>query len=302
MRSPFKLLCLMIALLAGPVSAQSEAPVQVQSQVQTQPPVQPEIEPQVQAAVEAEIAEGPRVKGEVFEYSTGGETYQGYLARNVADDQPRPAVLVVHEWWGLDDYARARADQLAALGFVALAVDMYGAGKVTEHPDEAAALSKRVMQDWPAARARLEAAMVKLSQHPAVAGEGMAAIGYCFGGGVVMNMALAGMPIEAAISFHGSPTRAVTAPQPFEGIVEIHNGAADTLVKRDALLAMTSALEAQGATVEITNYPNAKHGFSNPHADAIAAEYGLPVGYDPAADAASWQAALLTLDEVLNGD
>lgn len=302
MRSLFKLLCLIPGLLVGPALAQSDAPLQAQSQLQTQTQIQPQLEPQVEAAVEAHIVEGPRVQGEIFEYSTGGETYQGYLARNVADDQPRPAVLVVHEWWGLDDYARARADQLAALGFVALAVDMYGGGKSTEQPDEAGMLSKRVMQDWPAARASLEAAMVKLSQHPAVAGERMAAIGYCFGGGVVMNMALAGMPIEAAISFHGSPTRAVTQPQPFEGIVEIHNGAADTLVGHDALLAMTSTLEAQGASVEIINYPGAEHGFSNPHADAIAEEYGLPVGYDPAADAASWQATLLTLDDVLNGD
>lgn len=292
MRSLIKLVCLIPALLAGTALAQSEAPA----------PTQPATQTQVQAAVEGEIKQGPRVEGELFEYSTGGETYQGYLARNVADEEPRPAVLVVHEWWGLGDYARARADQLAALGFVALAVDMYGGGKVAEHPDEAGTFAGRVMQDWPAARARLEAAMAKLSQHPAVADGGMAAIGYCFGGGVVMNMALAGMPLEAAISFHGSPTRAVTQPQPFDGVVAIHNGAADPLVERDALLAMASALEAQGATVEMVNYPGAKHGFTNPHADAIAAEFGLPLGYDPAAAAASWQAALLTLDRTLNDD
>ncbi|MFD2438559.1 dienelactone hydrolase family protein [Modicisalibacter luteus] len=209
-------------------------------------------------------------------------------------------MLVVHEWWGLNDYAKSRADQLAALGFVALAVDMYGQGQVATHPDEAGAFSSQVMQDWPAARGRLEAAMTKLSEHPAVADTGMAAIGYCFGGGIVMNMALSGMPIEAAISFHGSPTQAVKNPQPFEGIVQIHNGAEDPLVKREALTSMAKALKAQGAEVKVVNYPTATHGFTSHEADEAAEEYGLPLGYNAAADASSWQAALLALDKALN--
>ncbi len=283
MKARFTWLCLLPLLLAAAVA---------QAQIQTNP---------VQADdTQINVVQGPQVKGEIFEYSTGGETYQGYLARNVSDKTPRPAVLVVHEWWGLNDYARTRADQLAALGFVALAVDMYGQGQVATHPDEAGAFSKQVMQDWPAARARLEAAMTKLSEHPAVADTGMAAIGYCFGGGIVMNMALSGMPIEAAISFHGSPTQAVKNPQPFEGIVQIHNGAEDPLVKREALMGMARALQAQGAEVKVVNYPGATHGFTSPESGEAAAEFGLPLGYDAAADAASWQAALLALDEALN--
>ncbi|MBZ9557712.1 MULTISPECIES: dienelactone hydrolase family protein [unclassified Modicisalibacter] len=282
MRTLLKLLCLLpVLLILSPAQAQEAG------KADTSP---------------VTIAQGPRVVGEPFTYSTGGQTYQGYLARNVADDEPRPAVLIVHEWWGLNDYARARADQLAALGFVALAVDMYGNGETTTHPDEAGQFASRVMQDWPTARASLEAAMAKLSQNPAVRGDRMAAIGYCFGGGVVMNMALAGMPIKAAISFHGSPTRAVTNPQPFDGVVQIHNGADDPLVKRDDLKAMARTLKAQGAKVKVVNYPHAKHAFTNPHADALGAEDDLPLAYNAAADAASWQAALLALDKTLNGD
>ncbi|MCK0768448.1 MULTISPECIES: dienelactone hydrolase family protein [Chromohalobacter] len=250
----------------------------------------------------ADTVEGPKVVGETFEYSTGGETYQGYLARNVNDEEPRPAVLLVHEWWGLNDYAKSRADQLAALGFVALAVDMYGEGKNAQHPDDAQAFSKRVMSDWPTARASLEAAMAKLREQPYVRGDRMAALGYCFGGGVVMNMALAGMPIEAAISFHGSPTQAVSDPQPFDGIVQIHNGEADGLVESDALESMAQTLSDQGAEVRVVQYPGAKHGFSNPGADAKADEFDLPLGYDAAADAASWQSALVALDRALNKD
>ncbi|MFC3282234.1 dienelactone hydrolase family protein [Litchfieldella rifensis] len=285
MRTLLTLLCLVPGLLAGSAIAEVE---------EESSPDEP--------GTEVNIAWGPRVEGEIFEYSTGGETYQGYLARNVNDSEARPAVLVVHEWWGLDDYARARADQLAALGFVALAVDMYGGGQTATHPDQASEFSAQVMQDWPAARARLEAAMSQLREHPAVADTGMAAIGYCFGGGVVMNMALAGMPIDAAISFHGSPTQAVNTPQAFEGVVQIHNGGADSLVTREDLTAMAGALEAQGADVEVINYPDARHAFTNPGADATGEEFGMPLGYDAAADAASWQAALLALDKALNND
>lgn len=285
MRTRLMLLLLVPGLMAGSVTPLA----------QTQPS-------QAESATPIDIAQGPRVEGELFEYSTGGKTYQGYLAHNVNDGTARPAVLVVHEWWGLNDYARARADQLAALGFVALAVDMYGDGQATTHPDQAGALAGDVMQDWPATRARLEAAMTRLREHPAVADSGMAAIGYCLGGSVVMNMALSGMPIEAAISFHGDPSAMVSTPQAFAGLVQIHNGAEDPLVESADLDAMATALEAQGASVEVVNYPNALHGFTNPHADAVAEEYGLPLGYDAAADAASWQAALLALDRSLNGD
>lgn len=281
MRHLFPLMCLTAGLLASGTGVQA----------QTEP------SPTDEAIT---IQSGPRVVGEVFEYATGGGTYEGYLARNANIDRPQPAVLVVHEWWGLDRYARARADQLAALGFVALAVDMYGDGKLADHPAEAKEFSSRVMQDWPAARARLEAAMGKLAEHPAVAEGGMAAIGYCFGGSVVMNMALSGMPLEAAISFHGVPTITVNMPQPFEGSVRIHNGADDGFVARDDLVAMAHALKAQGADVRVTNYPGAKHSFTNPEADAFAAQHDLPLAYDAAADAASWQAALLTLDATLN--
>lgn len=283
MKARFTWLCLLPVLMLA---------ASAQAQIQTNPT-------QVDD-VDINVVQGPLVEGEPFEYSTGGETYQGYLARNVNDKTPRPAVLIVHEWWGLNDYARLRADQLAALGFVALAVDMYGQGQVATHPDEAGAFSSQVMQDWPAARARLEAAMTKLSEHPAVADTGMAAIGYCFGGGIVMNMALSGMPIEAAISFHGSPTRAVKNPQSFDGVVQIHNGAEDPLVEREALMNMAKALKAQGAEVKVINYPGATHGFTSPEADEAAEEYGLPLGYNAAADASSWQAALLALDEALN--
>lgn len=284
MRAFVAITCLTASLAAG-LSGTAIA------QVGTQP---------AQQDPDTKVAWGPRVEGETLAYTTGGTTYQGYLARNVNDDTPRPAVLVVHEWWGLDDYTKRRADQLAALGFVALAVDMYGDGRVASHPDEAGEFSRQVMEDWPAARARLEAAMSALGEHPAVEDTGMAAIGYCFGGGVVMNMALSGMPIEAAVSFHGSPAQAVREPRPFEGAVQIHNGAADPLVEREELINMAATLDRQGAEVNLINYHGATHGFTNPEADNLADTFDMPLGYDAAADASSWQSTLLLLDRTLN--
>lgn len=278
MHKPLIILCLVAGLFATPALAQSDA------DQADQPP----------------ISWGPQVEGERFEYSADGETYHGYLARSASDETPRPAVLIVHEWWGLNDYVKQRADQLAALGFVALAVDMYGEGQVADHPDQAGEFSSQVMQNWPGARSRLEAAMAQLREHPAVADGGMAAIGYCFGGSVVMNMALAGMPLDAVVSYHGGPTQAVQSPASFDGAVQIHNGAADPMVSQDDLGAMASALTATGAEVEVINYHDATHGFTNPGADAAGEEFGLPLGYDPIADAASWQATLLLLDRTLN--
>lgn len=284
MKIPCKLLCLLTGLLlVGSALAQTAT--------QPTPPEEPE----------THIVEGPRVLGENLQYSTGGQTYQGYLAYDANAQEAGPAVLVVHEWWGLNEYTRTRAEQLAALGFVAFAVDMYGGGQVTTHPGEAGEFAKQVMSDWPGARAKLEAAMARLAEHSAVDEERIAAIGYCFGGGVVMNMALAGMPIEAAISFHGSPTQAVVTPQAFDGIVEIHNGVEDPMVEEGALQSMAQTLEAQGADIRIVNYPGATHGFTNPDADRVAVQHDLPLGYDAAADAASWQSALLALDRALNG-
>lgn len=291
MNIPRKLPCLLLGLL---LTGSTLAQTSVQPTISTQPTPPPE--------PETHIVEGPRILGENLQYATGGQTYQGYLAYDANAEEARPAVLVVHEWWGLNDYARTRAKQLAALGFVAFAVDMYGEGHVATHPDEAGKLASQVMNDWPSARAKLEAAMARLAEHSAVDAERIAAIGYCFGGGVVLNMALAGMPIEAAISFHGSPTQATATPQAFEGIVEIHNGAEDPLVAEDALQSMVQTLAAQGADIRVVNYPGATHGFSNPSADSVAAQYSLPLGYDAAADAASWQSALLALDRALNGE
>lgn len=235
---------------------------------------------------------GPRVETQTLTYSANGERYTGYLARNGRLDGERPAVLVVHEWWGQTDYIRQRTEQLAALGYVALAVDMYGDARTATHPDEAGEFSQSVMSDWPGARRNLEAAIEALRGESGVDEARMAIVGYCFGGAVALNAALDGMAFDAAISFHGSPAQVVESPSHFDGRVVIQNGLDDRMVEQSALASLMEAFESVETDATLVQYPDAMHAFTNPYVDAKAREFELPLAYNAAADAASWQVML----------
>jgi dienelactone hydrolase len=131
---------------------------------------------------------------------------KGYLAYDENIQVKRPGVLVVHEWWGLNDYARKRAKMLADLGYAALAIDMYGDGKTAVHPDDAGKFSSELMKNFDVAKARFAAALDFLQQQPFIDPTRIAAIGYCFGGGVVLNMARQGLGLKGVASFHGGLT------------------------------------------------------------------------------------------------
>lgn len=236
--------------------------------------------------------EGPQVVTEVVTYHANGEEHVGLIARDAKAKGRRPGILLVHEWWGLNSYARKRAEQLAGLGYVVMAVDMYGEGRTAEHPEDAKAFSSAVMSDWPKAESSFNSALAVLRSRPEVDGDRLAAIGYCFGGGVVLNMALSGAPLKAVVSFHGSPGIAVENPEPFAGRVVIQNGEADSLVSQQGLDTLLSTFESLGTRTTLIQYPGAKHAFTNPESDAKAARYDLPLGYDASADAASWQVML----------
>lgn len=256
---------------------------------------------QAMAAEDAPLVnrlEGPQVVTETGTYRANGEEHVGLIARDAKAQGRRPGILLVHEWWGLNSYARKRAEQLAGLGYVVMAVDMYGGGRTAEHPKEAGAFSSAVMSDWPKAESSFNSALAVLRSRPEVDGERMAAIGYCFGGAVVLNMALTGAPLKAVVSFHGSPSIAVTEPEPFTGRVVIQNGAADTLVPQEDLDKLVATFQSLETRTTLIQYPGAKHAFTNPESDAKAAKYDLPLGYDAAADSASWQVMLNLFNEV----
>ncbi len=239
------------------------------------------------AAATASTAE---IKTEEVSYEVDGVTLKGYLAYK---DSPakRPGVLVVHEWWGHNDYARRRAEMLAALGYTAFALDMYGDGKLAEHPKDATTFMMEVVSNAGVAKARFEAAANVLKQHSSTNAEQLAAIGYCFGGATVLGMARSGIDLDAVVSFHGSLNGLPPVNQDAEidTRILILNGAADPFVKAEHKQAFQEEMQAAGLQYELIDYPDVVHSFTNPGADEKAAKYDLPLKYDAAADKDSWQ-------------
>lgn len=234
-------------------------------------------------------AAGQKIEGKQVAYSAGGVALKGYLATDESIKGKRPGILVVHEWWGLNDYARKRARMLAELGYTALAVDMYGEGRTATHPDDAGKFSSEVMKNFPEAKERFLAALDLLKKQPTVDPARIAAIGYCFGGGVVLNMARQGIDLKGVASFHGSlvvvpPDK----PTPIKAAIRVYNGADDKFIPAEAIDALKKEMAEKKVDFKFTNYPGAVHSFTNPGSTEAGKKFGLPLAYNAAADKASW--------------
>lgn len=230
------------------------------------------------------------LREQTIQYSSAGTPLQGYLVWDDAIEGRRPGVLVVHEWWGLNDYARGRARQLAQLGYTAFAVDMYGGGKAATHPNDAQEFMHSVLSRADVMKKRFVAAEAVLEQEDSVDPQSIAAIGYCFGGFVVLQMAREGVPLKAVASFHGmlgteKPAQANTVTAK----IGVFNGADDTMVSPQSIETFKQEMQSAGVDYQFVNYPGAKHGFTNPEADALAQQFNMPIGYNSAADKDSWQ-------------
>jgi len=214
---------------------------------------------------------------------------KGYLAYDENIKGKRPGVLVVHEWWGQNEYARTRARMLAERGYTALAVDMYGEGKTATHPDDAAKFSSETMKNFPVAKERFEAAMKFLKKQGTVDPTRIAAIGYCFGGGVVLNMARQGEDLKAVASFHGS-LAAVRPAQTgkVKAKIRVYNGEDDKFNTQEAIDAFVKEMRGAKVDFQFINYPGAVHSFTNPDATELGKKFGLPLAYNADADARSW--------------
>ncbi len=236
------------------------------------------------------VAASSDIEGKTVQYTAGGVTMDGYLAYDKSINGKRPGVLVVHEWWGLDDYARKRARMLAELGYTAFAVDMYGGDKVAAHPDDAAKFSSELMKNFDVARTRFLAAMELLKKEPTVDPTRIAAIGYCFGGGIVLNVARQGADLKGVVSFHGN-LAAVKPAQPgaIKAKILVLNGAADAFTTPQQIADFKKEMDAAGADYRFISYPGAKHSFTNPDADKYAKEFKMPIAYNADADKKSWE-------------
>ncbi len=240
------------------------------------------------------------VKGEPVEYKAGDTVFKGYLAYDDAASAKRPGVLVVHEWWGHNEHARAAARKLAAAGYVALAVDMYGNGKTADHPKDAGAFAGEVMKNMPLMKERFQAARTFLTGQARVDAGRIAAIGYCFGGSVVLNMARQGEDLRGVAVFHGNlATQQPAQKGNFKPKVLVLTGADDPMVDSNQVAAFEKEMKDAGVSARVVRYPGTKHGFTNPDATAMGQKFNIPLAYNAEADKKSWGEATAFLKRVL---
>jgi dienelactone hydrolase len=230
-------------------------------------------------------------------YMDGDVELEGYYAWDDAVERKRPAVLIVHAWWGLGEDEKARARQLAELGYAAFALDMYGKGKFTDDPGQAGAWAGVFYQDRQLARSRAGAGLKQLVAQREVDRARVAAIGYCFGGSIVVDLAFSGADLRGVVSFHGNPLPALEgdAPRTRASLLLCH-GAADTLVPMESIQAFTDSIAESSIDWQLVVYSGAKHSFTTPSVDKMNI---AGAGYNAAADRRSWAQMNAFLDEIL---
>jgi len=232
------------------------------------------------------VADGAIQTKEVV-YQHAGKEYRGYLAWDDSVEGPRPGVLVVHEWWGLNDYARERARQIAGLGYVAFACDMYGEGKTADHPQEAGEMATAVRSNLEQWRGRATAALDVLKSQPQCDPQRLAAIGYCFGGSTALQLAYTGADLKAVVTFHAAlPAATPQEARQIKGSILVNHGADDSFIPAAAIAAFRQPLDEAKVPYELASYPGARHSFTV----RDAGRHGLDgMKYDAAADEQSWQ-------------
>ena len=244
------------------------------------------------------IQSNPAVYSEKVVYRHGEVQLEGYLAYDKARPEQRPGILVVHEWWGINDYVKRRADQLAQLGYVAFALDMYGKGKTTDDPDEAAQLSSVYKNDPDLARARLGAGLEQLQQLHPVKKTSLAAIGYCFGGKMVLELARSGAPLKGVVCFHGGlSTTQPSGSGEIKAKVLVLHGADDPVEPISELRGFHQEMLQAGVDWQVIIYGGAMHSFTNPAADRVGIE---GIRYNEKVDRRAWQAMLGFFGEIFS--
>ena len=237
-------------------------------------------------ALATSVNAAAEIRSEAVSYRDGDLELTGHVYWDDSISGKRPGVLVVHEWWGLNEYAKWRAGQLAEMGYVAFAADMYGGDRVTIHPEQAQEWATATTSSLDAWRQRGLAALEQLRGHQLTDDSRMAAIGYCFGGSTVMQLAYAGADLKGVVSFHGSlPPPNGSEANNIKGRVLVEHGNDDGFIPAERVSKFKSTLGDAGVNLTFHGYDGVRHGFTNPDANS----YGIDnVKYDPQADEASW--------------
>lgn len=228
------------------------------------------------------------IKEEVVTYTVNGVTLKGFVAYDENIKGKRPAILVVHEWWGLNDYVKMRARKLAGMGYIAMAADIFGNGKVAVDPKEAQELTAPFYKDPQLAKSRLDAAIIKIKTYPQTDTENIAAIGYCFGGSVVLNSAKLGDDLKGVVSFHGGLAGAPVKKELLKAKILVCHGGADKFVSQKDFDALKHSLDSIGADNTFKVYANATHAFTNPESTNVGKKFNMPIEYNAKADEDSW--------------
>ena len=230
----------------------------------------------------------PKLKEENITYTGDSITMNGFVVYDESKEAARPAVLVVHEWWGLNDYTKMRARELAKLGYIAFALDMYGEGRQANDPGAAQKMAEPFYKDPQMAKTRFDAALNKLKTYPQADSNRIAAIGYCFGGTQVLNMAKMGDNLKGVVSFHGGLAGVIPQKNLTKADVLVCHGADDQFVPQAQVDQFKKQMDSVGASYTFKAYAGATHAFSNPQATEIGKKFNLPIAYNAAADTASW--------------
>ncbi len=230
----------------------------------------------------------PKLKEEAVTYTSDGINFKGFVVYDESKSGKRPAILVIPEWWGLNDYAKSRARELANLGYIAMAVDMFGEGKIAANPQEAMEYTKPFYTDPNLAKSRIDAALKKLKSYSETDSNNLAAIGYCFGGSCVLNAAKLGADLKGVVSFHGGLTGAPANKNLLKAKILVCNGGADKYVSDQDIADFKHGLDSIGADYTFKSYADATHAFTNPASTETGKKFNMPIEYNEAADKASW--------------
>ena len=241
-----------------------------------------------------------QVKEDTALYHLDSINMVGYVAWDASTDKKRPVVMVVPEWWGLNEYTKSRARQLAELGYLAFVVDMYGNGMQAENPTVAGEMATPFYKDPAMAKARFDAAMARALLYAPADNSNVAAIGYCFGGTQVLNVALLGGALKGVVSFHGGLETAPADKALLKADMLICHGEADGFVPEAQVASFRKKLDSIGASYTFKSYANATHAFTNPKATETGKKFEMPIEYNAAADSASWKDMKAFFDKIFN--
>lgn len=228
-----------------------------------------------------------KVTTEEVNYDVDGKNHKSFIAYTGSAEDVKPVVMIIPEWWGLTDYAKDRAKQLAELGYFAMAVDYYGDRLVVDNPEEAGKLAEPFYKIPVNAKLMFDKAKAQLLNFPNANYEKIAVIGYCFGGAQALNMARQEDELKGVVSFHGNLMTGIK-PKNNDVKILVCNGQADTFVPAEEIAAFKKEMDSAKINYTFIDYPNAIHSFTNPASTAIGEKYKLAVAYNKEADEKSW--------------